>query len=176
METSDKVASKPLVEEIMAVAYEVVADDGMEQAEATAKTEDFLMLARSKFGRVPEDREAQVRSAWIPQLDNWLLRVLRAPSLSLVFDDDRGMTQNEAKARSEAKAEDFLILARSKYRRVPGHIEELVRASSVPQIEYWLPRILTATSLNAVFDEDAGNGHAVNDVPVKSPPLKRTAK
>ncbi len=81
--------------------------------------------------------------------------------------------RSEGEARGLAKA--FLMQARSKFRRVPRNRQAQVRAASIPQLEDWMRRIFTATSLNAVFDGDADGGHAINGVPAKPPSRKGTA-
>ncbi len=78
---------------------------------------------------------------------------------------EEGEAKGMAKGVAKGKAETFLRQARSKYRRVPKYRAAQVRAASVPQLDIWLGRILTATSLNEVFDGDVGHAPAVNGAP-----------
>ncbi len=88
----------------------------------------------------------------------------------------KGKAEGRVEGRVEGKAETFLRQARSKYRRVPKNRAAQVRAASVPQLDIWLDRILTATSLNEVFGGEAGNAPAVNGAPANPPHRKRSAK
>ncbi len=76
--------------------------EGWDKGWAKAKFENFLMLATSKYGSVPEDRQAQVRTASKQQIDTWLCRILTASSINAVFDDDTDSDPalNEVTARS----------------------------------------------------------------------------
>lgn len=79
-----------------------------------------------------------------------------------------GKAEGRAEGKAEGIAETFLKLARSKFRRVPKEQQAQVRAATLPQLDIWLNRILTATSLNEVFDGEVGEGTAGDKTPAKS--------
>ncbi len=79
--------------------------------------------------------------------------------------ESRGIAKGREIGVAEGLAKAFLMQARSKFRRVPKNRQAQVRAASIPQLEEWMRRILTATSLNAVLDGDDGNGHAASQRP-----------
>ncbi len=81
----------------------------------------------------------------------------------------RNLAEAKAKVEGEAigKAETLLRLAESKFLEVPKDREAQVKAASIQQLNIWLDRILTAVSLDAVFDED-DEGPADNGAPAKS--------
>ncbi len=72
----------------MSMANDLLRAEGEATGESKAKVNTFLMLARSKFRRVPADRQEQVRTASMRQLDAWLRRILMATSLDAVFDGE----------------------------------------------------------------------------------------
>ncbi len=96
-----------------------------------------------------------------------LVEYLRVPSEDLAKALKRAAGAEVAEAimdkvyqmhQAKGKAEAFLMQARTKFRRVPTARQEQVRAASMRQLDSWMRRILTATSLDAVFDGDSNIG------------------
>ncbi len=58
------------------------------KGKAEGKAETLLRQVQQKFaGRISKRREAQVKSAPLEQLDDWLDRVLSAPDMDSLFGE-----------------------------------------------------------------------------------------
>lgn len=59
---------------------------GYAKSFAESHFETLLLLVRQKFKHLPKRREAQVQSASLEQLKDWLSRILDAPDLETLFE------------------------------------------------------------------------------------------
>ncbi len=62
-----------------------MVEDAEARGEARGKAETLLQLVRWRFSDVTTEREAQVRSATLEQLEAWWDRVFDAPDVDSLF-------------------------------------------------------------------------------------------
>jgi predicted transposase YdaD len=63
----------------------------------------------------------------------------------------RGMAEGKARGMAEGKAEALLDLLEAKFGRTPAEFVDQVKTAASTQVDSWIRRVLTATSIDEVF-------------------------